>query len=78
MAKIKSLTDKELTELQAKGSVTLLGHEIKLAEVMLKYDVSGGEATFEAHSENNVCIGASTLVIVVLVALNNIDVIFLN
>lgn len=55
MGKIKSLTDADLTELQANGKMTILGHEITVSEVMLKYDVEKGKTVYETHSENNVC-----------------------
>ena len=60
MSKIKSLTDSDLGDLQAKGSMNIFGHKITISEVMLKYEVVGGSTTYEAHSENNVCLKFSS------------------
>ncbi len=56
---IKAMNDAQVTEFLAKGSVTLLGHELGPGDLRIMYSFSGGaelSSKYEAHSDNDILV----------------------
>ncbi|XP_058119067.1 isoleucine--tRNA ligase, cytoplasmic [Anopheles ziemanni] len=53
---IKQLSDEEISRQLAQGHFTIAGHRVELEEIRLIYQFSGENASFEAHSDNDVLV----------------------
>ncbi|XP_050068231.1 isoleucine--tRNA ligase, cytoplasmic [Anopheles maculipalpis] len=53
---IKQLSDAEITRQLAQGHFEIAGHRVELEEIRLIYQFSGGNESFEAHSDNDVLV----------------------
>uniref|UniRef100_A0A672UBA3 Isoleucine--tRNA ligase, cytoplasmic n=1 Tax=Strigops habroptila TaxID=2489341 RepID=A0A672UBA3_STRHB len=56
MAAIKELKSEQLEEFQEAGTIVVEGHELHGEDLRLMYQVAGGSAQFEAHSDAQVLV----------------------